>query len=107
MNSTPTATKEVVTLINVFTVEPENQSKLLELLRENTNKIVATLDGWISTSFIAATNQRKVVIYSQWRDSTAIERMRTNPSMMAYFPKISALATLESIAGDVVYSHRL
>ena len=107
MNSTLTATKEVVTLINVFTVEPENQSKLLELLRENTNTVITTLDGWISTSFIAAANRRKVVIYSQWRDVAAIEGMRTNPSMMAYFPRISALATLESIAGDVVYSHGL
>jgi len=107
MNPTIAVTKDLVTLINVFTVEPENQSKLLELLRENTNTVITTLDGWISTSFIAAANQRKVVIYSQWRDLAAIEAMRSNPGMVAYFPKISALATIESIAGDVVYSHAL
>jgi len=63
MNTTITATKEVTTLINVLTVEPENQQKLIKLLRENTENVITGLDGWMSTSFIAAEDQRHVVIY--------------------------------------------
>jgi hypothetical protein len=59
---------EATILINVLTVEPENQQKLLHLPREGTDKVVSKLDGWISTSFIAAADQHHVVIYSQWRD---------------------------------------
>jgi len=105
MNTTITATKEVTTLINVLTVEPENQQKLIKLLRENTENVITGLDGWMSTSFIAAEDQRHVVIYSQWRDLASVEAMRTNPSMVAYFPRIAALAAFDSFAGHVVYNH--
>jgi len=33
-----------------LTVEPENQQKLIELLRGNTESVVTRLDGWISTA---------------------------------------------------------
>jgi quinol monooxygenase YgiN len=106
MNATIAVAKEVTTLINILTVEPEDQPKLIQLLRENTDNVVTRLDGWISTSFIAAEDRRRVVIYSQWRDLAAVEAMRTNPDMMAYFPRIAALAAFDGFAGDVVYSHR-
>jgi quinol monooxygenase YgiN len=105
MNTTIAVTKDVTTLINVFTVEPEHQAKLVELLRENTENVITRLDGWISTSFVAAKDRRKVVIYSQWRDAASVEAMRTNADMVAYFPKIAALAAFDSFAGDVVYNH--
>ena len=104
MNTTIAVTKQVTTLINILTVEPENQSKLIELLRDCTENVITKLDGWISTSFIAATDQRHVVIYSQWRDLASVEAMRANPDMAAYFPKIAALAAFDGFAGDVVYS---
>ena len=103
MNTTITVTKDVTTLINVLTVEPQNQAKLIELLRENTENVITGLDGWISTSFIAAKDQ--VVIYSQWRDVASVEAMKSNVEMIAYFPRIAALAAFDSFVGDVVYSH--
>jgi len=54
------------------------------------------------TSFIVATDQRHVVIYSQWRDLASVGGMRTNPDMVAYFPRIAALAACDSVVGDVV-----
>jgi quinol monooxygenase YgiN len=105
MNTTIAVTKEVTTLINILTVEPENQQKLIELLRGNAESVVSRLDGWMSTSFIAAKDQRHVVIYSQWRDFASVEAMRANPDMVAYFPRIAALAAFDGFAGDVVYNH--
>jgi len=105
MNTTIAVTEQVTTLINVLTVEPANQQKLIELLRGNTENVVSRLDGWISTSFVAATDRRHVVIYSQWRDLASVEAMRTNPDMVAYFPRIAALAAFDSLAGNVVYNH--
>jgi quinol monooxygenase YgiN len=105
MNTTTAVTKEVTTLINILTVEPENQQKLIKLLRDNTEGVVSKLDGWISTSFIAGKDQRHIVIYSQWRDLASVEAMRANPDMVAYFPRIAALAAFDSFAGHVVYNH--
>jgi len=104
MSTTIAVTKEVTTLINVLTVEPENQRKLLDLLRESTDGVVSRLDGWISTSFIAAKDEGHVVIYSQWRDLASVEAMQSNPEMIAYFPRVAALAAFDSFAGHVVYN---
>jgi quinol monooxygenase YgiN len=105
MSTTIAVTKQITTLINILTVEPENQQKLIELLRDCTEKVVTQLDGWISTSFIAATDQRRVVIYSQWRDAGSVEAMQAHPDMFAYFPKFAALSAFDGFAGDVVYNH--
>jgi quinol monooxygenase YgiN len=105
MSTTIAVTKQVTTLINILTVEPENKQTLIELLRGNTEKVVSKLDGWISTSFIAAKDRRHVVIYSQWRAVASVEAMQANPDMAAYFPRIAALAAFDSFVGDVVYNH--
>lgn len=105
MDARIAVTPAVTTLVNVFTVEPERQEELLGLLRANTESCICKLDGWISTSFVAARDRRRVVIYSQWRDLAAVEGMRANVEMQKYFPRIAALASLESIAGDVVFTH--
>jgi quinol monooxygenase YgiN len=105
MTTTTAVTKEVTTLINVLTVEPEHQQKLINLLRESTECVVSKLDGWISTRFIAAKDERHVVIYSQWRDLASVEAMQSNPEMIAYFPRVAALAAFYSFAGHVVYDH--
>jgi len=105
MNTTIAVTKQVTTIINILTVDPENQQELIELLRGNTDNVVNRLDGWISTSFIAAKDQRRVVIYSQWRDLASVEAMRAHPDMVAYFLRIAALAAFDGFAGDVVYDH--
>jgi quinol monooxygenase YgiN len=104
MNATITVTPEVTTLVNVLTVEPENQAKLVESLRENTDNVVRTLPGWISTSFVVSHDKRRVVIYSQWRDLESMSAMQSHPQMRAYFPYIAALASFDAISGDVAYS---
>jgi hypothetical protein len=52
------------TLVNVLTCDPANQAALVDLLRQNTDAVIVTLDGWRSTSFVAAqdvaANDKKV-----------------------------------------------
>ena len=91
-------------LLNVLTVDPANQAQLLELLRTNVDTVIRTLDGWISTNLIASTDGTRVVIHSQWRDAASVAAMRRDPQMVAYFPRIAALAAFDSVVGDVVYA---
>jgi quinol monooxygenase YgiN len=95
----------VVTLINVLTVEPANQASLLALLRDNTENTISKLEGWIATNLIASRDKRRVVICSRWKALANVEAMRTDPRMVAYFPRLAALASFDSIVGDVVLSH--
>ncbi|MDB5441738.1 MAG: hypothetical protein JWP73_114 [Phenylobacterium sp.] len=94
------------TLVNVLTCEPANQAALVDLLRENTDAVIVTLDGWRSTSFVAAQDGTRVIIISQWRDPAAIGAMQGDARMQAYFPRIAALATLDSVAGAVAYARQ-
>jgi quinol monooxygenase YgiN len=95
---------DTVTLVNVLTVDPANCDKLLALLRDNTDTTIRALKGWIATSLIASKDKRKVIIYSQWQTLADVEAMRTEARMVAYFPRLAALAAFDSIVGDVVYT---
>ena len=93
---------EPVILVNFLKAEPEQQEALIALLKQNVDTVVCTLDGWKATRLIAAEGGAGVVIYSEWDNRAAIEAMRNDPRMMAYFPKIAALASLDSIMGSAV-----
>jgi quinol monooxygenase YgiN len=95
---------ESVTLINLLKVKPEKQDALIALLKQNTETVIRTLQGWKSTRLIAAKDGAGVVIYSEWESAAAVEAMRSDPRMKAYFPKISELASLESIVGAAVFA---
>jgi quinol monooxygenase YgiN len=93
------------TLVNVLTCDPTDQAALVDLLRQNTDTVIATLDGWRSTSLVAAQDGTRVVIISQWRDPAAVSAMQGDARMKAYFPKIAALAAIDSVVGAVAHVH--
>ena len=95
---------EPVILINLLKVKPEKQDALIALLKQNTDTVVRTLHGWKTTRLIAAKDGAGVVIYSEWKTPAAVEAMRNDPRMKAYFPKITELASLDSIVGTAVLS---
>ena len=105
MTTTSSADANVVTLVNILTVDPTNQPKLLSMLRDNTENTIRTLNGWISTSLLASKDLRRIVIYSQWKSVAEVEAMRAEPRMVAYFPQLAALASFDSFIGDVVVAH--
>jgi quinol monooxygenase YgiN len=88
--------------INVLKVKAEKQDALIALLKENIETVIRTLHGWKSTQLIAAKDGTGVVIHSEWESPAAVEAMRSDPRMKAYFPKISELASLESTMGSLV-----
>lgn len=95
---------ESVILINLLKAKPGKQDALIALLKRNTETVVRTLDGWKTTRLIAAKDGAGVVIYSEWDTPAAIEAMRGDPRMKAYFPEILELASLDSVTGSAVLS---
>ncbi|MBZ9796579.1 antibiotic biosynthesis monooxygenase [Mesorhizobium sp. ES1-4] len=96
--------QDATTLVNVLTCAPADQNVLLALLRENMDRVIATLDGWVSSSLVASADGSRVIIVSQWRDADAVKGMQSDERMLAYFPRIKALATFESTVGVVVHA---
>ena len=95
---------ESVILVNLLKVKPGKQDALIALLKQNTDTVIRTLHGWKTTRLIAARDGAGVVIYSEWETLAAVEAMRSDPRMQAYFPRIMALASLDSIVGSAVFS---
>jgi quinol monooxygenase YgiN len=93
-----------VILINVLKVKPGKQDALIALLKQNTKTVIRTLDGWKLTRLVATTDGAGVVIHSEWESPAAVEAMRSDPRMKAYFPQIGELASLDSTMGSLVFS---
>jgi len=94
----------VTTLVNVFTVEPDNQPKVLALLQEGIETLFSKMPGWISTNLLKSRDGRQVAVYSQWRDDKDIDAFRLDPRMKPYLQIFGALAKHETFTCDVSYS---
>jgi heme-degrading monooxygenase HmoA len=91
----------MTTLVNIMSVEPENQQRLIATLKEGTETFFSKMPGFISSSVLAGKNGRQVINYAQWRSAADIEAFRQNPNFGPYFQRIAALAKSEAIACDV------
>jgi quinol monooxygenase YgiN len=66
-----------LTLINVFTVTPEKQFELIELLTDVTEQNVRHHRGFVSASLHRAIDGKKVTMYAQW---ASVEGLRNHAS---------------------------
>jgi quinol monooxygenase YgiN len=92
----------VVTLINVFTVEPANQQRLVELLTEATEVSVRQAPGFVSAILHRSTDGTKVTMYAQWRSIEEYQAMRQHPAPLPYFQEALTIATFEPGTYEVV-----
>ena len=90
--ATASPSRKLVTLINVFTVEPANQQQLLELLARATETSVRHAQGFISASLHRSLDGTKVTMYAQWRTLADYQAMRENPTALPYLQKALAIA---------------
>jgi quinol monooxygenase YgiN len=92
----------LVTLINVFTVEPAHQQQLLELLARATETAVRHAPGFISSSLHRGLDGTKVTMYAQWRSVEDYQAMRENPAPLPYLQQALAIARFEPGIYEVV-----
>jgi quinol monooxygenase YgiN len=67
--------KDVVTLINVFTVAPEDQQRLVDVLVDATQTVMRKQPGFISANIHRSLDGTTVTNYAQWRRPEAFEAM--------------------------------
>jgi quinol monooxygenase YgiN len=100
--TTISPSRKLVTLINVFTVEPANQQLLLDLLARATETSVRHAAGFISASLHRGLDGTKVTMYAQWRSIEDYDAMRQNPAPLPYFQQALAIAKFDPGMYDVV-----
>jgi heme-degrading monooxygenase HmoA len=94
---------QVITLINVFTVEPTKLPSLLDVLRDGTETFFSGMPGFVSSSVLTARDSRQAINYSQWKSADDIAAFRRDPRFSPYIQRLLALAKAESIECDVAY----
>jgi quinol monooxygenase YgiN len=97
--------RKLVTLINVFTVDPANQQALIDLLARATETSVRHAPGFISASLHRGLDGTKVTMYAQWRSVEAYQAMRANPTPLPYLQQALAIAKFDPGMYEVVESY--
>ena len=80
--------RQVFTLVNVFTVKPENQQQLAQLLIDATEQTMKHLPGFVSASIHKSHDGKR-------------DAMRQNPRAGPHMAAAAALATFEPFAAKL------
>src|SRR5690242_123494 len=80
---TPDKPNGPVTLINVFTVEPEKQQALLDHLAKFSETIIRTFPGFISATFHASFDGTRVTNVAKWESQEAFFAFLHSPEASA------------------------
>jgi quinol monooxygenase YgiN len=91
-----------LTLINVFTVEPNNQQKLVDLLILATESSVRKVNGFISSSLHKSFDGTKVTMYAQWKSIEDYQNMRNNSTASPYLEEALKIAKFDPGMYEVV-----
>jgi quinol monooxygenase YgiN len=82
-----------VVAINVFTVAPENQPRLIELLTRATEASVRHVPGFVSAALHRGLDGTRVTMYAQWRSMDDYQRMRARPDASPFLEEALTIAT--------------
>ena len=94
-----------VTAINVFTVDPSNQHRLLELLAGMTESSVRDLPGFVSAALHRSVDGCRVTMYAQWDSAQHYQdyqAMRSKSGGSSEVTEILAIARFDPATYEVV-----
>jgi quinol monooxygenase YgiN len=84
-----------VILINTFTVEPENQQEVVELIARATEDHVRYAKGFVSAGLHRSLDGTKVTMYAQWRSIEEYQAMRNDPGPLPFLQRALRIAKFE------------
>ena len=105
MPSTIDTDADVVTLINVFTVDPARLDDLVACLTEATEATIRHRPGFVSANIHAALDGTRVANYAQWASVGHLQAMLADPDCQPHLGAASALASADPQLYTVVSVH--
>jgi quinol monooxygenase YgiN len=96
---------ELVTLINVFDVDPSNQQQLVRLLTEGAEDAIVDRPGFVSVNVLASVDGSRVVNYAQWRSQGDLKATMADPAVQDYARRAAKLAQASPHVYSVVAVH--
>jgi len=92
----------VVTLINVFSCEPENQQALIDAWIRATEETLGKVPGIISAALHRSKDGTRVVNYAQWKNGEAWENL-VELGKPNYFKEMGKFAKPDAHLYEVCY----
>jgi len=92
----------MISLINVFTVDPANQQRLIDLLSRATDEFVSCAPGFVSSILHRSLDGTKVAMYAQWRSVEDYESMRRDPRPLPFLEEALTIAKFEPGMYEIV-----
>jgi len=102
--TTITPDQDVMTLVNVFTVEPDSQQELVDLLVRATDEVMQHLPGFVSANIHRSDDGEHVVNYAQWATLADFEAMQRDPRATEHMGGAAAIASFAPVVCRVVHS---
>jgi|SRR6516225_2814852 ribosome-binding ATPase YchF (GTP1/OBG family) len=99
---TITQSGDVVTLINVFTCDPENQQALIDAWTRATEETLGKLPGIISAALHKSKDGTRVVNYAQWKTSESWQKL-VEVGKSSYFAEMGKFAQPDAHLYEVCY----
>ncbi len=93
-----------VVLINVFTVAPENQQRLVDLLTRATDGSVNRAPGFVGCTLHRSLDGTKVTMVARWRSNEDYQAMRQNPGPAPFLQEALTIAKFEPGMYEIVRS---
>src|ERR1700744_6366137 len=94
--------KNYFTLINIFTVDPSNQQKLVELLSAVTDEGVSKMHGFVSAALHKSIDGTRITMYAQWESQAHYQQMRNNPQSSSSLEEALKIANFDMGMYEVV-----
>lgn len=92
----------MITLINVFTVDPLNQQRLIELLTAATETTVDRAQGFVGSTLLRSLDGSRVTMVAQWNSRLEYDAMRGDPAPRQFLDEALSIATFEPGFYEVV-----
>lgn len=85
----------LVTLVNVFTVDPARQEELATLLADVTDQTMRSRPGFVSANIHLSLDGTRVVNYAQWRTEADFQAMLADPEARIHMAQCSEIASAD------------
>lgn len=93
----------LMTLVNVFTVQPERQQDLVDLLVEATEGVMRRMPGFVSANIHRSYDGCRVVNYAQWRSREDFNAMLRDPQARPHMERAAQMASFDPILCEVAH----
>src|SRR5207302_7704551 len=91
-----------MTVINVFTVAPANQQRLVDLLSRATESNIRHVPGFVGAALHRSLDGTKVTMYAQWATQDEYDRMRARPDASPFLAEALSIAQFDPGFYEVV-----